>query len=83
MHKKSSATKFHASSHKEKYIIYFAGWKEHISLYPYTADMAKHFKESADYKVSGKGTIQFPLDKPLPLLFIRKIVKFRLQKAQK
>ena len=45
--------------------------------------MVKHFKESADYKVSGKGTIQFPLDKPLPLGFIRKIVKFRLEKAHK
>jgi len=54
-----------------------------MNIYLHTEDMVKHFKESADYKVSGKGTIQFPLDKPLPLGFIRKIVKFRLEKAHK
>ena len=60
-----------------KYILYFAGYKKHIGLYPVPG---KGFeKDFAPYKTSGKGTLQFPLDQPLPLKLIRKITKFRLQ----
>jgi uncharacterized protein YdhG (YjbR/CyaY superfamily) len=61
------------------FIIYFGAWKKHISLYPFSVDMAKSLKESSHYRTSGKGTIQFPLDQPLPLPLIRKIVQFRLK----
>jgi uncharacterized protein YdhG (YjbR/CyaY superfamily) len=61
------------------YLIYFAAWKKHISLYPYTSAMEASFTEAAPYKTSGKGTIQFPIDQPLPLPLIRKIVRFRVQ----
>src|SRR5260370_33111088 len=58
-------------------VIYFAGWKEHFSLYPATATLVKAFKEEiTPYKVS-KGTIRFPLYKPVPLKLIDRIVKFR------
>lgn len=66
-----------------KCIIYYSAWKSHTSLYPFTAEMVKEFPESADYNTSGKGTIQFPYDKPLPLPLIRKITKYKLQKAIK
>ncbi len=66
-----------------KYIIYFSGWKQHSSLYPFSEAMEKALPESKNYKTSGKGTIQFPLDKPLPLPLIRKIVQFRLKESQK
>jgi len=56
--------------------------KKHISLYPFTDAMAKAFKEAAAYDTSGKGTIQFPLDKPLPLDLVRKIVKMRLEERE-
>lgn len=59
-----------------KYVVYFAAWKNHISLYPFSEQMEKTIPEASSYKTSGKGTIQFPLDKPLPLPLIRKIVKF-------
>jgi uncharacterized protein YdhG (YjbR/CyaY superfamily) len=65
-----------------KYVVYFAAWKNHISLYPFSSDMEKIFPEAKKYKTSGKGTIQFPLDQALPLPFIRKIVKFLVKKLK-
>lgn len=60
---------------KGKYLLYFAGYKKHIGVYPVPR---KGFeKEFAAYETSGKGTIQFPLDKPVPLNLITKIAKFR------
>lgn len=60
-------------------LVYFAAWKKHISLYPITAEMEASLEELTQYKTSGKGTIQFQLDQPLPLPLIRKIVAFRVQ----
>lgn len=60
-----------------KYLIYFAGWKEHISLYPIpTGDEA--FNEKLAPYTSGRGTVKFPLAEPMPLKLIRKMVKLRL-----
>ena len=58
----------------DKYLIYFAGWKQHISIYPIPAGDDEFKREIAPY-VSGKGTLKFPLDKPLPLKLIAKMVK--------
>jgi uncharacterized protein YdhG (YjbR/CyaY superfamily) len=60
-----------------KNLIHYAGWKNHISMYPVPEGTDAFNKEMANY-VDGKGTIKFPLDKPLPLDLIRKIVKFRV-----
>ena len=58
-------------------MIYFGVWKKHISLYPATGRVVAHFgAEFAPYKL-GPGTIQFPLDKPLPMDLIRRIIEFR------
>ena len=64
---------------KGQYLIYFAGYKNHIGLYPAPRENEAFKKELSVYK-GGKGTIQFPLDKPMPLDLITKIVKFRVQK---
>jgi uncharacterized protein YdhG (YjbR/CyaY superfamily) len=62
-------------------VIYFAGWKEHFSVYPATDLLVKAFKEEiAPYKVS-KGTIRFPLSKPVPVKLIERIAKFRAKEA--
>jgi uncharacterized protein YdhG (YjbR/CyaY superfamily) len=61
-----------------KYLIYFAGWKHHISLYPVPVGSDAFNKEVSKY-AAGKGTLQFPLDKPLPLKLITKIVKLRIE----
>lgn len=63
-----------------KNLIYFAGYKQHIGLYG-VPDTKEFQKEFVAYKTSGRGTIQFPLDKPLPVALISKIVKYRIQKV--
>ena len=59
------------------YLIYFAAYKKHISIYPVPTGTAEFNEEVAAYQ-TGKGTLQFPLDKPIPYGLIRKIVKFSL-----
>jgi uncharacterized protein YdhG (YjbR/CyaY superfamily) len=61
---------------KGKYLIYFAAYKKHIGLYPVTRGNAEFNRELSVYK-AGKGTVRFPLDKPIPFGLISKIVKFR------
>ena len=61
--------------------IYFAGWKEHYSLYPASDRLVKAFKSDlAPYKIS-KGTIRFPLDEPVPAKLIADIAKFRAKET--
>jgi uncharacterized protein YdhG (YjbR/CyaY superfamily) len=62
-------------------VLYFAGWKEHYSLYPSTAPLVAAFKkELAPYEIS-KGTIRFPLSDPIPAKLIERIAKFRVKEA--
>ena len=65
-----------------KYLIYFAGWKTHISIYPIPIGSEAFNKQVAKY-VEGKGTLKFPIDKPLPLKLITKMVKLKLAENQK
>jgi uncharacterized protein YdhG (YjbR/CyaY superfamily) len=58
------------------YLIYFAAYKKHIGLYPVPAGDAAFNKEISTYQ-SGKGTLQFPLDKPIPYRLITRVVKLR------
>ena len=57
---------------------HFAAFKNHIGFYPAPVGIAAFKKELAVYK-TGKGSVQFPLDQPMPLDLIIKIVKFRVQ----
>jgi uncharacterized protein YdhG (YjbR/CyaY superfamily) len=62
-------------------VLYFAGWKQHYSLYPTGARTVVAFKDQrAPYKVS-KGTIRFPLSEPVPVKLIERIAKFRAEEA--
>jgi uncharacterized protein YdhG (YjbR/CyaY superfamily) len=58
-------------------LVHFAGYKNHIGFYPGAAGIASFEKELKGYETS-KGTVQFPLDKPLPLKLVTTIVKFRV-----
>jgi uncharacterized protein YdhG (YjbR/CyaY superfamily) len=60
-----------------KYLIYFAGWKNHISIYPIPAGSEAFNKQVSKY-VEGKGTLKFPLNKPIPLTLITKMVKLKV-----
>ena len=63
-----------------KYLVYFAGYKNHVSLYPIPSGK-EILKELAPYK-TGKGTVRFPLDEPIPYDLVRKIVVFRLKERR-
>jgi uncharacterized protein YdhG (YjbR/CyaY superfamily) len=62
--------------------IYFAAFKSHISVYPVTPDVKAKLEELSRYK-GGKGTVRFPLDKPIPYALIRRIVKLKIQQAKR
>ena len=59
-------------------LVHFGGYKNHIGFYPAPAGLKAFEKELAPY-LAGKGTAQFPIDKPLPLGLISEIVKFRVK----
>ncbi|HKR09256.1 MAG TPA: DUF1801 domain-containing protein [Gemmatimonadaceae bacterium] len=59
-----------------KILVWYAGWTNHLSMYPLSAEDRK-FAEQKGYKTS-KGTVQFPLDDPLPVSLIKRLVKSRL-----
>ena len=61
-----------------KVLVYFAAFKNHIGFYPTPSGMESFEAELSPYK-SGRGTAQFPLDKPIPYDLIEKIVKFRVK----
>jgi len=67
-------------------VVYFAAFKNHIGLYALPSGHEAFKEEFSKYK-SGKGSVQFPLDQPMPYDLITKIVKFRvkenLEKAKK
>ncbi len=60
------------------YLAHFAAWKNHIAMYAAPSGSEAFNRELSRYR-STKSTIQFPLDKPLPLPLIRKIVKYRMK----
>ena len=63
------------------YVVYFAGWKQHYSLYPATGHLVAAFKDDlAPYEVS-KGTIRFPLSRPVPVRLIERLAKFLAKEA--
>jgi uncharacterized protein YdhG (YjbR/CyaY superfamily) len=60
-------------------LVHFGGYKNHIGFYPAPMGI-EAFKEETKIYEAGKGTLQFPIDKPLPLDLINRIVKFRVEK---
>jgi uncharacterized protein YdhG (YjbR/CyaY superfamily) len=59
-------------------LVHFAAFKNHIGLYP-TPSGTRAFKRELSIYQGAKGSIKFPIDKPLPLELIRKIVMFRVK----
>lgn len=59
-------------------LVHFAAFKSHIGFYPAPSGIEAFKKELSPYKQS-KGTIQFPLDKPIPIDLVKKIVEFRVK----
>jgi uncharacterized protein YdhG (YjbR/CyaY superfamily) len=63
-------------------VIYFAGFKQHYSVYPAKARLVAAFKrELARYEYNNKGTIRFPLSEPVPERLIEAIARFRAKEV--
>lgn len=60
-----------------RHLVHFAGFAKHVGFYPVPSGMAAFEDELSAFK-RGKGSVQFPLDKPLPSDLIRRIVEFRV-----
>ena len=59
-------------------LVHFAAYKNHVGFYPTPSGIEKFIKELSAYE-GAKGSVKFPIDQPLPLETISKIVKFRVQ----
>jgi uncharacterized protein YdhG (YjbR/CyaY superfamily) len=63
-------------------VIYFAGFKEHYSLYPFNKRLEAAFKNKiTQYEISGRGTIRFPISEPVPVKLIAAIARFRAKEV--
>lgn len=60
-----------------EYFIHFSAWKNHIGMYPIPAGNEAFQKEIEPYR-SAKSALNFPLDKPMPIKLISKVIKFRI-----
>lgn len=62
-------------------LVHFAAYEKHIGFYPAPSGIAAFEKELKAYK-HAKGSVQFPLDKPIPFELIRRITSYRLEEIQ-
>ncbi|MEP7254520.1 MAG: DUF1801 domain-containing protein [Ferruginibacter sp.] len=65
----------------QKILVTFAVFKQHIGFYPMPSAIKDFAKDLSKYKTAS-GSVQFPLNKPLPLALITKIVKFRVKESE-
>jgi uncharacterized protein YdhG (YjbR/CyaY superfamily) len=70
-----------AFRHNGRVVLWFAAFSNHCSFFPTAAVIAAFPRELKKYSVS-KGTVQFPIDKPLPDVLIRKLVKARVARSE-
>jgi uncharacterized protein YdhG (YjbR/CyaY superfamily) len=63
-----------------KHLVHFAGYAHHVGFYPIPSAMLAFAEELAPYR-RGKGSARFPLDQPLPVDLIRRIVEFRVRES--
>lgn len=65
-----------------KWLVHFAAFTKHIGFYPQPEGIVAFEDKLKEYKTT-KGTIQFPLDKPLPMELIREIIQYRVKEQTK
>lgn len=70
-----------AYRNSERTVLYFAGWKQHVALYPASEALLNDFADELSGRVVSKGTIRFDLDAPVPIALIKKIAKRRAEEV--
>jgi uncharacterized protein YdhG (YjbR/CyaY superfamily) len=65
-----------------KNLAHFAAFKNHIGFYPTPNGISSFEKQLSKYK-RGKGSVQFPIDKPMPLALIKRMVEYRVKEQKK
>jgi uncharacterized protein YdhG (YjbR/CyaY superfamily) len=65
--------------YRDKPLVWYAGWQEHVSIYPFSAAFAAGHGIRLDAYETSKGTVRFPLTKPLPAALIKRLIKARMQ----
>ncbi len=63
-------------------LVHFAAFKNHIGFYPTSSGISAFQDELRGYK-SAKGSVQFPIDKPLPMDLIKRIVRYRVEENRR
>jgi len=66
---------------QDNILVWFAAFKNHIGFFPKVSAIEAFRDKLSDYKTS-KGTLQFPLNKPMPIKLIEEIVRFRIKEEQ-
>jgi uncharacterized protein YdhG (YjbR/CyaY superfamily) len=65
-----------------RHLVHFAAYKNHVGFYPTSSGIKAFKKELSPFKTS-RGTVQFPLNKPIPFDLVKKIVRFRVRENEK
>src|SRR5262245_5524880 len=66
----------------ERPLVWYAAFKQHLSLYPVTASIKRALADAIDGYQTSTGTIRLPLDEPMPAALIKRIVKMRAREAR-
>jgi uncharacterized protein YdhG (YjbR/CyaY superfamily) len=65
-----------------RHLVHFAAYKNHVGFYP-TSSWIKAFKKELSQFKTSRGTVQFPIDKPIPFNLVKEIVKYRVREESK
>jgi uncharacterized protein YdhG (YjbR/CyaY superfamily) len=69
--------------YKGRSLVAFAAFKNHCSLFPMSGAVIEKFKDDLEGFHTSKGTLQFPVDKPLPASLVKKIIKARIAEIER